>query len=368
MEAWLTREWQRNSLWQIFLRPLSWLFRLLVAMRRGAYRAGWLKSFSVGAPVIIVGNISVGGTGKTPLVLALVEMLTSRGMRCGIVTRGYNRRADVSSDTPIHITPDLPLGTLLSDEATLLARRAGVPVYAGANRVEAARALLRSHSEVNVIISDDGLQHYRLRRDIEICVIDGARGLGNGALLPAGPLREPVSRLEVVDAMVVNRNAIHPVHPAIKPDRRGREWPQGPLGRDVAPPARQSTARFDMTLANETFINLKSDCRLDMSDALAAFHGKRVHALAGIGNPQRFFSHLAALGMEPNTTQPFPDHHDYRATDFSDIEAGIILMTEKDAVKCAAFADERMWFMQVDAVLPSDFADFILDKLHQHKA
>ena len=172
MEAWLTRQWQRNSAWQIILRPVSWLFRLLVAMRRALYQAGWLKSFSVGVPVIIVGNISVGGTGKTPLVLALVEMLTSRGMRCGIVTRGYNRRVDVSSDTPIHITPGLPLGVVVSDEATLLARRAGVAVYASANRVAAARALLRNHHEIDIIICDDGLQHYRLRRDIEICSLD----------------------------------------------------------------------------------------------------------------------------------------------------------------------------------------------------
>ena len=365
MEAWLTREWQHNSPWQIFLRPVSWLFRLLVALRRRAYQFNLFKSSSVGVPVIVVGNISVGGTGKTPLVLALVDMLTRRGMHCGIVTRGYNRRADVPSEIPIHITPNLPPGSVISDEATLLARRAGVPVYASANRVEAAEALLRNHGDVDVIISDDGLQHYALRRDIEICVIDGARGLGNGALLPAGPLREPASRLNAVDAIVVNGNAIHP---EIKPDRRGREWPQGPIGRAVASPARPSTPRFDMMLANETFINLQSDRRLEQSDALAAFHGKHIHALAGIGNPQRFFSHLAALGLELGTTQPFPDHHDYRADDFSGVEAGIILMTEKDAVKCAAFADERMWFMQVVAVLPPDFADFILDKLHQHKA
>ncbi len=365
MEAWLTREWQRNSLWQIFLRPLSWLFGLLVAMRRRAYQFNLLQSSSVGVPVIIVGNISVGGTGKTPLVLALVETLAKQGMHCGIVTRGYSRRTGVASAGAIHVTPNQPPDTVVSDEATLLARRAGVPVYASANRVAAARALLRNHAEVDVIISDDGLQHYRLRREIEICVIDGARGLGNAALLPAGPLREPASRLEVVDAIVVNRSAIDPV---IKPDRRGREWPQGPIGRAMASPARQSTAQFDMTLTNEKFINLKSDRRLDMSDALAAFHGKRIHALAGTGNPQRFFSHLAALGMEANTTQPFPDHHDYRAADFSGVDAAIILMTEKDAVKCATFEDERMWFMRVDAVLDPDFGDFIFNKLHQHKA
>ena len=365
MEAWLTREWQRNSLWQIFLRPVSWLFRLLAALRRRAYQFNLLKSSSVGVPVIIVGNISVGGTGKTPLVLALVEMLTRQGMHCGIITRGYRRRASIASAGATHVAPDQPTGHVVSDEASLLARRAGVPVYASANRVEAAAALLQSHPDVDTIISDDGLQHYRLQRDIEICVIDGARGLGNGALLPAGPLREPASRLEAVDAIVVNRNAIHA---AINPDRRGREWPQGPIGRAVASPARQSRPQFAMKLANETFINMKSDRRLDMSEALAAFHGKRIHALAGIGNPQRFFSHLAALGLEPGVVQPFPDHHEFCAADFSSIEAGIILMTEKDAVKCAAFADERMWFMQVDAVLPPDFAEFILNKLDQRKA
>ena len=349
MEAWLTSEWQRNSPWQFILRPVSWLFLALTKIRRRAYLSGWLKSHSVGVPVIIVGNISVGGTGKTPLVLALVEALAKQGKHCGIVTRGYHPHSNDETIKVIHVLPTNPDGTVRSDEATLLARRSGVPVYAGANRVEAARALLRNHSNVDVIISDDGLQHYALQRDIEICVIDGTRGLGNGHLMPAGPLREPSSRLSVVDAIVVNRNA-------------------GNGDNSVMTCFPAVTPAFDMTLANELFINLKTQQRVERKDAPAEFRGKRIHALAGTGHPQRFFSHLVALGLEPNSTKAFPDHHQYRMGDLPGNEAGIILMTEKDAVKCDSFADNRMWFMRVDAMLPNDFTDFVLKKLIHKKA
>ena len=347
MEAWLTSEWQRNGFWQLFLRPMSWLFGLLVWFRRGAFRAGLLKSYSVGVPVIIVGNISVGGTGKTPLVLALVKALTKHGMHCGIVTRGYHRRSNEETMNVIHVVPANMLGAVVSDEATLLACRSDVPVYAAVNRVEAAQTLLRNHADVDVIISDDGLQHYALRRAIEICVVDGERGFGNGGLLPAGPLREPASRLNSVDAIVVNRARVD-----------AGAGPRFPV----------PTPAFDMTLANEQFVHLKTNRSLGFNDALVAFQGKRIHALAGTGHPQRFFSHLTSLGLNPTTTQPFPDHHVYRESDLSTAEAGIILMTEKDAVKCGSFADERMWFMRVDAVLPNEFTDFIINKLSARKA
>ena len=349
MEAWLTSEWQRSSPWQFILRPISWLFLALTKIRRGAYASGWLKSHSVGVPVIIVGNISVGGTGKTPLVLALVEALTKHGKHCGIVTRGYHQHSNDETIKVMHVLPTNPDSTVRSDEATMLARRSGVPVYAGANRVEAARALLRNHSEVDVIISDDGLQHYALQRDIEICVIDGTRGLGNGRLLPAGPLREPAARLNVVDAIVVNRNA-------------------GNGGNTAVECFPAATPSFDMTLANELFINLKTQQRVERKDALGAFRGKRIHALAGTGHPQRFFSHLVTLGLELTATRAFPDHHHYQMSDLPGNEAGIILMTEKDAVKCDSFADNRMWFMRVDAMLPNDFTDFVLKKLIHKKA
>ena len=341
MAAWLINQWQRDGPWQFFLRPVSWLFRLLVAMRRGAYRIGLLKSHSVGVPVIIVGNISVGGTGKTPLVLALVQSLTGRGRHCGIVTRGYNLRTNASIAKVIHVRPANLQGTLVSDEAVLLACRSAVPVYAGVNRVEAARTLLRNHPQVDVIVSDDGLQHYALQRTIEICVIDSARGLGNGRLLPAGPLREPASRLNTVDAIVVNRTRDN----------------LASMHFSVSKPA------FDMTLANELFVNLKTKQCINVNNALAAFRGMRVTALAGTGHPQRFFSHLTGLGFRLDNTQMFPDHHRYRADDMPGMDAAIILMTEKDAVKCDSFADQRMWFMRVDAVLPNDFTDFVSNKL-----
>lgn len=345
METWFTHQWQRNSPWQLLLRPLSWGFAAAAAIRRFAYRHGWLESASVAVPVIIVGNISVGGTGKTPLVLALVDALTARGKHCGIVTRGYQSRSNTDPGSVIHVVPARSGFETVSDEASLLARRSGVPVYAGADRVDAAQTLLRNHAEVDVIVSDDGLQHYALQREMEICVIDGSRGLGNGALLPAGPLREPASRLRSVDAIVVNRN--------------GRN--AGAFHLDMATPA------FDMTLANELFVNMKTGERVAGGDAADGFAGKRVHALAGTGNPQRFFAHLARLGIRPVSTASFPDHHAYRAAEMPGSDAEIILMTEKDAVKCGLFADARMWFMRVDAMLPAGFIELVLQKLNNGK-
>ena len=343
MEAWLTQEWQRTSLWQILLRPVSWLYRFLTAIRRVAFRIGLLKSHTVGVPVIIIGNVTVGGSGKTPLVLALAEALTKRGMHCGIVTRGYQRGAAAPTANVTHVLPGKALSPLAGDEATLLARRSGVPVYAGARRADTARTLLLNHPEVDVIIGDDGLQHYALRRDIEICVVDGARGLGNGELLPAGPLREPAARLNAVNAVVFNGKGGHAT-------------------RNIA-----AIPTFEMTLANEFFINLKTDQCIDARTALAAFRVKRLHALAGTGHPQRFFAHLSGLGFTPAVTQPFPDHHSYRETDMPGPDADIILMTEKDAVKCGSFADERMWFMRIDAILPTALVDFVVNKLEQRK-
>ena len=349
MEAWLTREWQRNSPWQLFLRPLSWLFLLVVTIRRAGFRMGWLKSHAVGVPVVIVGNISVGGTGKTPLVLTLAEALEKNGMHCGIVTRGYQRsRTEGTTDNVIHVLPSTADGVVVSDEATLLARRSRVPVYAGADRVTAANTLLRNHKEVDVILSDDGLQHYELRRDIEICVIDGSRGLGNGALLPAGPLRESATRLHTVDAIIVSANG---------------------KGGDVDLTCFSTTTpTFAMTLANTLFINLKTDQQLDVRLALDTFRQSRLHALAGIGHPQKFFTHLMDLGFVLAATRPFPDHHQYLAADMPGSDAEIILMTEKDAVKCGTFADQRMWFVRVDAVLSNDFTDFVLKKISHWKA
>lgn len=341
MEAWLTNEWQRTSAWQILLRPVSWLFRLLVAIRRGAYKAGLFRSLAVRVPVIVVGNVTVGGTGKTPLVLALVKALGQGGLKCGIVTRGYLGKAGSEGRVPVQIMPGAAAGAMLSDEASLLATRSGAPVFACTNRFEAARQLLHQYPEVNVIISDDGLQHYALQRDLEICVIDGERVLGNGALLPSGPLREPQGRLKSVDLIVINGN--------------GGDETLARLGVEVP--------RFHFSLANESFINLKTARCLQVNEALKEFQGASICALAGIGNPHRFFTHVCTLGFALAATKPFGDHFQYALADMPDDSAGIILMTEKDAVKCGSFADDRMWFMRVDAVLPTEFVEFVAKKL-----
>lgn len=302
----------------VTLLPVSLLFAAVAALRRLAYRTGILASERVGVPVIVVGNITVGGTGKTPLVLWLAEALRGRGRRPGIVSRGYGARTRVPRAVRPEDAPDVA-----GDEPLLLARRSGAPVWIGRDRVAAARALLAAHPECDLLISDDGLQHYRLRRDAEIAVIDG-RGAGNGWHLPAGPLREPVARLARVDALVIN----------------GERLPAGLV--DVPP-----VPAFSMRLVGERFRRLG-----DASQTCGpeAFAGLRLHALAGIGHPQRFFDHLAALGLRA-VPHVFPDHHAYAAEDLAFEGADALLMTEKDAVKCAAFAPSNAWVLPVAAHL-----------------
>ena len=199
MELWLQKQWGRLSLWHLLLVPLSWLFWLLTFLRRLGYRTGLLKTYRLPVPVIVVGNISIGGTGKTPLVTWLAQNLSQHGYHPGIISRGYGGNTSEVSAVGLDSNPEA-----VGDEPVLLARRAKCPVWIGRDRVKAAQSLLRTHPEVNVIISDDGLQHYRLQRDFEIAVVDSSRGFGNGRLLPAGPLRETPFRLETVDAVVMN--------------------------------------------------------------------------------------------------------------------------------------------------------------------
>jgi len=349
MEAWLLREWQQGSGWQFVLRPLSWIYALLTSLRRALFRAGLFSVQRVSVPVIVIGNITVGGTGKTPLVLALVLHLQASGWRCGIISRGYARESDDSPPgTVIHVVAPSQASSLrpvISDEAALLASRSGVPVYTAADRPAAARALLSAHPDVDVIVCDDGLQHYALHRDIEICVIDGARGFGNGALLPAGPLREPESRLLQVDAIVTNGHAAD-------------------AGAGIAKLAPR-VPRYSMSLGNESLVRVGDGKIISVEDAIAEFSGRQIIAVAGTGNPARFFAHLSAIGLVPSVTQAFPDHHPYAAADFRHAPEAIVVMTEKDAVKCSQFADDRMWFMRVDAILPKAFGDFIVQRLSE---
>jgi tetraacyldisaccharide 4'-kinase len=331
--AWIERHWQSVTPVSLLLYPPSLLYGAVAGLRRAAIAPERLP-----VPVVVIGNITAGGTGKTPLTLWLAEFLRSRGRSPGIILRGYGG----SQDGPRRVLPDSDPAAF-GDESVLLAQRSGCPVWAGADRVAAARALLASHPRCDVLLSDDGLQHHRLARDAGICVVDAARGFGNGWLLPAGPLREQPARLAAIDAVVLNGGGVpHPSTASVPP---------GP-------------ARFTMTLEGREFRNLLNSGRL--ADA-GSFRGKRVHAVAGIGNPQRFFSHLRALGID-FVAHPFPDHHPFIAADLAHAGAEAVLMTEKDAVKCRGFADETHWALAVDAQADSALGELILRKLGSSRA
>ncbi len=325
MASALERAWYapRRALWLLW--PLQVLMQVLVQLRRALYRRGLKRSERIDAPVIVVGNITVGGAGKTPLVLAVTEYLRAQGWQPGIISRGY--KATVT-DFPhrVRTTDD---ATQCGDEPLLLAQRSGVPVFIDPDRVRAARAARAAGC--NIIVSDDGLQHYRLRRDIEIHVVDAVRQLGNGWLLPAGPLREPPSRLREIDLRVGNGAAL----PGI--------------------------AEHAMHLRLETLHALHGEGRA----ALADWRGQRVHAVAGIGNPERFFQALRQAGLEV-IAHPFADHHAFSAADLPWRDAPI-LMTEKDAVKCRmSISDtlaDNIWWLPVTAQLPDEFFQLLAERL-----
>jgi tetraacyldisaccharide 4'-kinase len=324
MGAIADRFWYRIRPAHLLLFPLSLLFGAGAAGRRALYALGWLKRERLPVPVIVVGNITVGGTGKTPLVVWLAQCLTEAGLHPGIITRGYGGSEAIQA-----VPPDADPARA-GDEPVLLARRSRCPVWAGRARAAAGRALLQRHPEVDVIISDDGLQHYRLAREIEVAVVDGERPFGNGMLLPAGPLREPRRRLRTVDAVVVNAGHGTPVPGA-----------------------------FGMRLRGELFVNLREPARMRLA---REFAGMRVHALAGIGNPQRFFGTLVDLGMQ-FSAHAFPDHYAFVPKDLAFPGAEAVVMTEKDAVKCAAFAQDNIWFLPVDAEVDAALGTLILERL-----
>lgn len=337
MRQWLESEWQKRGGGALLLAPFALAFALAVRIRRTLYGRGILRSWRAPVPVVVVGNVTLGGTGKTPLVIAIVELLRRHGWNPGVVARGYGRVPPREQDPlgVVRVLPDVATPEHFGDEPVLIARRSRVPVYISPDRVAAVRALLDSDPEVNVVVCDDGLQHYALGRDVEIAVVDGERRFGNGLPLPAGPLREPVSRLAQVDAVVVNG------------------------GED---PASASVPHFAMRLARERFVSLANGEERSPAEMAVALRGRSVAAIAGIGHPQRFFDQLASLGIRA-TGHAFPDHYGYQRRDLKLPGADAILMTEKDAVKCAGIADARMWFMRIEAVLAPGFDDFLLSRL-----
>lgn len=323
--GWLERHWYRIGVLHLVLWPLSLAFRLLVALRRFAYRVGLLSTQALPVPVIVVGNISVGGTGKTPLVLWLVDFLRAQGYHPAVISRGYGGTAH--RPVAVSATTD-PF--LAGDEPVLIARRSGCPVWVGADRMAAAQALLRAHPKSDVLICDDGLQHYRLQRNVEIAVVDGERRFGNGQLLPAGPLREPIGRLAAVDIVVT--------HGGI------------PLPGSVP-----------MTLSGKLFRNLQDPSRTAPAEF---FYGQPLYAIAGIGNPARFFAQLQRMGLAVES-HAFPDHHAYQPADLQFAGGAVILMTEKDAVKCSAFAQPQWWYLEVEAKVGEALGQRLLQKLRK---
>lgn len=307
------------------LLPLSWLYCAVVWARNRLYDLGLLPSARLPVPVIVVGNITVGGTGKTPLVAWLAQLLKRSGYRPGIVSRGYRGS---SRTWPRYVTaassPDE-----VGDEPVLLARRAGCPVMVGRDRVAAARVLLAAY-RCNIVISDDGLQHRRLARDIEIVVIDGVRRFGNGLCLPAGPLREPVSRLRRVDIRIT----------------RGTPQ-QGETGMAYREVGVRNLATGEVREVR------------DLGEA-------PLHAVAGIGNPGAFFVQLRSLGLRIQE-HPFPDHHRFRAEDLAFEGSGPVIMTEKDAVKCTRFARPNLWFLAIEASPDPGFDATILKLLEEKR-
>jgi tetraacyldisaccharide 4'-kinase len=304
------------------LWPASVIFRVLVFVRRLFYAIRLFKSSHPGIPVIIVGNLTVGGSGKTPLVLWIAELLRSKGWSPGIVSRGYGAR--ITEPRAATLAAE---AAEVGDEPILLSRRSGCPVWVGADRVQVAARLRAAHEEVNVLVLDDGPLHYALRRDVEIAVVD-ARGFGNGFLLPAGRLREPKSRLRGVDAVVSHASAV-----------RG----------------------FAMTLQGD-LLHRMTDAR--ERQPLKAFAGQRVHAVAGIGDPNRFFVHLGQAGLKV-VPHPFPDHHPFTPRDLEFGDDAPVLLTEKDAVKLRSVARPGWWVLPVSAQLDPAFGTWLLGKLDE---
>jgi tetraacyldisaccharide 4'-kinase len=319
------RHWYRLSWLALALAPLAAAFGVAVRVRRLAFRAGWLRVHRLSVPVVIVGNLVAGGTGKTPLVLWLVGALRARGFRPGIVSRGYRG----SNVVPQEVTP-AGGAERFGDEPLLLAERSGVPVWIGRDRAAAGRRLLAARPECDVLVCDDGLQHYALARDFEIAVED-ERGSGNGLLLPAGPLREPASR--AVDAVVLN---------------------------GASPRAGAFTMRLEPA-------GLRRVGDPGAAVAVDSLRGKRLHAVAGIGNPRRFFATLEALGLV-FTPHAFPDHHPFTARDLDYPDCDAVLMTEKDAVKCRRFARDDLLALRVEARVDDRLADSIAARIRGRQA
>lgn len=328
LAAWLQGRWYQQRPAPLLLKPFATLFRWVAARRRVKHSASEWRS---PVPVVVIGNIAVGGTGKTPLVVSLLVELKAAGFTPAVISRGYGG----SESGPLVINNHTPAE--VGDEPVLIAQRSGCPVAIGSKRVDVIKALLSSCPSVDVILSDDGLQHYQMARDVECVVIDGARGLGNLSCLPAGPLRESPERLEEVDHLIVN----------------------GKLEYQLPEHLRlEAVSVTQMTLKASNAVNMLSGERKPLSE----FSATKVHAVAGIGNPERFFNTLRESQIDPQP-HAFADHHPYIASDFAFADDCPVFMTEKDSVKCHTFAGPNWWYVPVDAELDGPLSKLLIETL-----
>jgi len=324
-------QWQVRSVLYWGLMPLSWVYTGLVLLRRSAYKRHWLKATHLPLPVIVVGNIFVGGTGKTPVVIALVQDLLTLGKKPGLISRGYGAHINTSSPARIgHITAAQTTldSHYFGDEPALIASLTGIPIAVHPTRVRAAQSILEVHPEIDILICDDGLQHLALGRDVEIVVQD-QRGQGNGLTFPAGPLREPLGRLKQVDAILT----------------RSREWvavlPIPPMAKDSRPYLSQFIVNIDFFQSLHR--PLKTFTPQAFIEMIQSHPSQKVCAMAAIGLPDRFFLELQNLGLKLNQTIALPDHEMMHESDFHQIKADQIIVTAKDAVKLKNIDDQRIW-------------------------
>jgi len=339
--SFLERAWYKNSTWLYLLRPISYLF-LTLAKRRRTKQQSQIKT-KPKVPLIVVGNISAGGTGKTPLVIALVNALKKKGFNPAVVSRGYGGKAQ---QYPLSV--DDTTDVLLSgDEAKLIASKTSVPVVVDPNRPAAVKHAIKHH-KADVIISDDGLQHYLMARTIEIAVVDGQRLFGNGQVFPAGPLREPISRLNEVDYIFLNGKKDE-----IENLKSLDQQSQGVIGKAV-----------ELSIEPTYFVNQSTGERKPYFGAPFNM-GSKLQAVTGIGNPERFFSLLDELPYDV-TRRAFADHYQFQSSDFEGFakdDKHPIVMTEKDAVKCAAFAAKNFWSLRIELKLPEELVEALLSQL-----
>ncbi|SLJ84973.1 tetraacyldisaccharide 4'-kinase [Psychrobacter sp. DAB_AL43B] len=348
IETTMTRAWQRQAIWLWFLLPISWLYTLLILLRRQAYKIGLFASYRAPIPVMVIGNITVGGSGKTPLIITLVRHLQQQGIKIGIISRGYGGD---SSQMPALVRSD-SLPSVVGDEPCLIVNMTGAAMAVCPSRQRAVTTLLESYPDLQLIIADDGLQHYALQRDIEWIVVDAARGFGNKQLLPTGYLREPMSRLQGAQVVYHQKTDASSIH------------------NDKSDSNASLTERLTMHLQPDD-LELLWSCN-DQVDGLAIVNivaperGNLVHAVSGIGYPQRFFDTLDSLDFEV-IQHPYPDHYDFSLTELSQYTEHPIIVTSKDAVKIRALlvqatinqtlSDEykelvsRLWVLPVTAVL-----------------